>query len=150
MARKKNTPGLWVRIHDRIWQDDRVLDLAMRGEKGLAAIGVFVMSVAWAHHARRDGELPRGCLALIHGKKHHADLLVSVGLWESTKTGWSIPKYTEWQDTVEEIEAAKQAQSKGGKAGACQRWHRQPCGLPQCQTDPGNVIPITSEDARNG
>ena len=146
----KQTPGLWVRIHDRIWQDDRVLDLAMRGDRGVAAVGVFVMSVAWAHHSRRDGDLPRGCLPLIHGKKHHADLLVSVGLWESTKTGWRIPRYDDWQDTVEEIEATKRAQSTGGKVGACSRWHPQPCNLPECHAAPQNVIPITPEEARNG
>ena len=146
----KTTPGLWVRIHDRIWQDKRVLELAMRKDRGLAAISVFVMSVAWTHHARRDGDLPRGCLPLIHGTKHHADLLVEVGLWESTKTGWRIPRYADWQDTADEIEATKSAQSKGGKTGACLRWHPQPCSRPKCTADPRNVVHLPQEDSRNG
>lgn len=138
-----------MRIHDRIWQDDRVLELAMRGDKGLAAIGVFVMSVAWSHHDRRDGDLPRGCLPLIHAKKQHADLLVSVGLWESTKTGWLIPRYADWQDTTEEIDANKSRKSKAGRASHCARNHAQPCAEKRCQTA-SNVVSITSKGATNG
>lgn len=144
----RKRPGLWVRIHDRIWQDERVLDLAMRGDKGIAAVGVFVMSVAWSHHARRDGDLPRGVLPLIHGKKAHADALVEAGLWESTKDGWTIPKYEAWQDTQDEIEASKAKQSKGGKTGSCRRWHPQPCAKPECH-EVENVIPITQKESSN-
>jgi len=145
MARKKTTPGLWVRIHDQIWQDDRVLDLAVRGERGLAAVSVFVMSIAWSHHARRDGDLPRGCLALIHGQKRHADLLVEVGLWEATQTGWRITRYTEWQDTAEEIGAAKDAKRRAGLASACKKNHPQPCRNPECPAVTDNVLSIRKE-----
>lgn len=145
----KRRPGLWVRIHDRIWQDDRVLELAMRGDKGLAAIGVFVMSVAWSHHDRRDGDLPRGCLPLIHAKKQHADLLVSVGLWESTKTGWCIPRYAEWQDTAEEIEESRARKATAGHRRACLRWHDQPCADPACKPAQ-NVVRIDQNGVRNG
>lgn len=141
MGKSKKTPGLWVRVHDRIWQDERVLDLAMRGDRGLAAVSVFVMSVAWSHHDRRDGDLPRGCLPLIHGKKHHADLLVEVGLWESTKAGWRIPRYAEWQDTVAEIEASKADKARAGHRRACLRWHQQPCTSPDC--DPPKAATVT-------
>lgn len=150
MAARKKRPGLWVRIHDQIWQDERVLELATRGEKGLAAVSVFVMSVAWSHHAKRDGDLPRGCLALVHGKKHHADLLVEVGLWESTKAGWAIPKYTEWQDTADEIEENKAAKVAAGKKSACIKNHDQPCTDPDCAVGAGNVIQLEWEGSGNG
>lgn len=150
MSDPRRRPGLWVRIHDRIWQDERVLDLAMRGDKGLAAVSVFVMSVAWSHHAQRDGDLPRGCLPLVHGKKTHAALLVEVGLWETTKTGWTIPKYGQWQDTTTEIEQSKAAKVAGGKKRACTRWHTQPCARPGCQTGAGNVVQLRGEDTANG
>lgn len=146
----KKTPGLWVRIHDRIWQDERVLELAMRGDRGMAAVAVFVMSVAWSHHDRRDGDLPRGCLPLIHGRKVHADLLVEVGLWESTKTGWRIPRYDEWQDSQAEIEVKKQAKKKAGQASNCARNHPQPCTDPTCPTAADNVIHFDREGATNG
>lgn len=144
MAAKKR-PGLWVRVHDRIWQDDRVLDLAMRGDRGVAAVGVFVMSVAWSHHARTDGELPRGCLALIHGRKQHADALVEVGLWEATKTGWRIPRYEDWQDTSAEIDANVAAKSAAGRKSACLRYHVQPCRERDCPTGRNNVFTIGQE-----
>jgi len=147
---RRTFPGLWVRIHDRIWQDEDVLELATRGDRGLAAVSVFVMSVAWSHHAKRDGDLPKGCLALIHGKKHHADLLVEVGLWEATKTGWRIPKYDTWQDTVEQIEKSKAAKVAAGKKRACERWHTQPCTDPECRTDDvDNVIQISRDGEAN-
>lgn len=149
MAAKKR-PGLWVRVHDRIWQDDRVLDLAQRKDSGVAAVAVFVMSVAWSHHDRRDGDLPRGILPLIHGTKKHADMLVEVGLWESTTTGWRIPKYAEWQDTSEEIEAHKAKKSKAGKASYCARNHAQPCTDPDCPVGVSNVIEMEWKDTRNG
>lgn len=145
----KTTPGLWVRIHDRIWQDERVLELAMRNDKGLAATAVFVMSVAWSHHARQDGNLPRGVLALIHGRKSHADMLVEVGLWETTKTGWRIPKYADWQDTTDEVAASQAAKSAAGHKRACLRWHTQPCPDPACRPS-SNVIQIAREEPANG
>ena len=150
MGRGRSRPGLWVRIHDRIWQDERVLDLAMRGDKGLAAVAVFVMSVAWTHHAKRDGEVPRGALVLIHGRAHHADLLVKSGLWEATKDGWRIPKYEVWQDTAAEIEESRQAKAAAGHRRACLRWHSQPCTDPGCRAGRSNVVQMSVEERSNG
>lgn len=150
MAKSKKRPGLWVRVHDRIWQDERVLALADGGERGVAAVAVFVMSVAWSHHDRRDGDLPRGILPLIHGKKHHADLLVKAGLWETTQSGWRIPRYAEWQDTREEIAANQEAKRKAGLTSSCVKNHVQPCTDSECPIGADNVINIERGGAANG
>jgi len=140
------TPGNWVRIHDQIWQDERVLDLAMRGDKGISAVAVFVMGIAWTRHKRLDGRIPAGALPMIHGRKHHAEMLVAAGLWQPEGGGgWTIPKYTTWNETGDQIEAAKAAKVAAGRKSACRRNHSQPCSRPDCA--PSNVLRLEAKNA---
>lgn len=150
MARKTR-PGLWVRIHDAIYDDDKVLALIEDNPTtGLEAAAVFAFGIAWSKRNRKDGHIPKGALSRIHGKPKHATALVRVGLWQqSADGGWNIPAFNQWQDSSEEIDRARQSRAAAGRKSMCQRWHDQPCSKPECEQPTDNVwtLPLPAEEA---
>lgn len=148
MSRKKR-PGTWVRIHDAIYDDDKVLALIEDDVCGLEAVAVFAFGIAWSKRNRKDGYIPRGALSRIHGKPKHASALVKVGLWQqSADGGWTIPAFDMWQDLSDDIERARAARATATRKAMCKRWHDQPCKRDECR-DEGNVwaLPLAAEES---
>lgn len=59
-----------------------------------------------------------------HDGRAIADALVQIGAFESAVGGIRIPRYHRYNQSAEQLEAAKRKQSEGGKLGAAKRWSK--------------------------
>lgn len=116
----------WFRADTNFHTHDKILDLMAHGAKGKAAGFVYQCSLSYTVGNGNDGVIKKTALAFVHGTPNDARLLVEVGLWEATDTGWRIKNF----GTRQVVGAAQQskeeqvraAQSEGGKKGAEARW----------------------------
>jgi hypothetical protein len=151
-SRRKTRPGNWARLDTKIAEAPKILEL-LEDRGGLEAAAVYVFSIGWCKERGTDGTLPKGVLRLIHGTRKHADLLVKHELWETRRDGgWRIParSYAAWQDTADDVEAARAAKAAAGARAACRKWHAQPCTNRDCPAVDSNVIPLQIEEAHHG
>lgn len=114
----KKTPGLWVRVAQDTYRNEKFLDLVH--ERRHKAITVYLFALCWAAEHKTDGWIPRYALAQVHGTTADAETLCSRRLWESADGGWWIHEYSEWQTTNAEMAAASAAMSevRSGKKGS--------------------------------
>lgn len=92
----------WVRLDDNFPNHPKVIGLSDE------AFRVYVSGLCYASHYLTDGLLKDAVVRRL-GWVIGADELVSVGLWSTTKEGWQIASYGEYQSSKSDVEKAKQA-----------------------------------------
>lgn len=117
----------WYRSDTNFPTHDKVLDLVAHGAKGKAAGFVYQCALASAVANGTDGSIKKAALAFVHGTPADARLLVEVGMWQETPTGWRIKNFGTRQ-VVGASEQVKQdeisaARSAAGSAGAEAKHH---------------------------
>lgn len=81
----------------------------VRAHRAGAAMSTWLWALLYVREQETDGEIPKLALRLAWaGEKDarkHAEILVSVGLWEKSPEGWRICRYDAKNDTKAAIEA---------------------------------------------
>ena len=116
----------WVRLDANIATHDKILEL-VNTAGGYRSAFVYCCSLAYAGGHGTDGIIPFAAVGMIHGTRREASMLVDHGLWKPHRRGWLIHNWAERQQSTERTEALQEALSRGGKVGACRRWHNEKC-----------------------
>lgn len=118
----------WGRLDDGFDEHAKTLAL-LEHERGVEAIGLWTLCLAYAHRSRRKGKtaghLPVGLLRRYVGRDgaELAALLVEVNYWAaSDEGGWVIVNFAEYLPT----EKTSEARSIAGRKGAEKRWGKEP------------------------
>jgi hypothetical protein len=118
----------WVRLDSNIGTHDKVLDLLGR-PSGHKAFVLYICALGWCGGQGTDGLVPAGALAINHGSRRLADILVDVGLWEHAPGGaYQIRNWSRRQETAVVREIRRTMQTMGAKKANCKRWHGPDCG----------------------
>jgi hypothetical protein len=80
---------------------------------GCAALGLWTLCRSWAADNWSDGFIPERIVKRFSSRGSRVDLhvakLVEVGLWEPTEGGWQMHDYADWNMTVAERDAEREA-----------------------------------------
>lgn len=118
----------WVRLDTNIGTHDKVLTL-LSHKDGHKAFVLYVCALGWAGGQGTDGHIPAAALAVNHGNRRLADLLVDVGMWEHKEGGaYQIRNWARRQETATVREVRATLQAMGAKKANCKRWHGPDCG----------------------
>lgn len=118
----------WVRLDSNIAGHDKILALvSSKSSHRWQAAASYMFSLGYAGAHETDGHVAFAALGFVHGTRKTAELLVDVGLWEMTPTGWKIHNYEDRQQTAFVAETKRQAASEGARKAACTRWHNPGC-----------------------
>ncbi len=91
--------------------DDGFLDHPKAIEAGEDPASLYLRGLIYCAKHLTDGRIPKGALRILTGKRQadkHAARLVDVRLWEDTGDAWLVHDYHDWNDTAEEIRAARE------------------------------------------
>lgn len=120
----------WARLDDGFDEHAKTLAL-LELNRGIEAVGLWVLCLAYAHRSRRKGkvagQLPPGLLRRYVGRDgaELAALLVEVGYWEASEGGgWQIVNFDKYLPT----EKTSEARAIAGRKGAEKRWGVKPDG----------------------
>lgn len=112
----------WIRLDTNIPTNTKILELAGRGDKGLAAAFVYVASLAHAGGHETSGFIAKGALPFVHGKPAHARLLAEARLWIVVEGGWQIANWGERNLVGATSQALSEVRAAAGRKGAATRW----------------------------
>lgn len=112
----------WIALHDRMDEHPKIEPLTD------AAAWAFVRLLFYCHRHNNDGLIPkhrwskqspaiRKQLTTIQPDQKNP-------LVHEQDNGAQIHDYLDWQQSAEEVVAAKEASSKGGSLGNHKRWHK--------------------------
>lgn len=107
----------WVRLDTTIATNHKVLDLV--AAKKHRAVLTYILGLTYTGGHELDGFIPATALTFIHGTTADAKALVDAGMWETTRGGWRVNGWDEFQVSTEET---KKRREKAQKA-AMKRWH---------------------------
>jgi hypothetical protein len=97
----------WFKVDDSLADHPKVLRLqALKGWQG--ALALWVLAGAWASRHLTNGAVPGATVARLGASRRDADLLVSVGLWERTETGYAYHDWTSRNPTRNDVEARRE------------------------------------------
>lgn len=141
----------WGRLDDGFDEHAKTLAL-LEHERGVEAIGLWTLCLAYAHRSRRKGKtaghLPAGLLRRYVGRDgaELAALLVEVNYWEpSPEGGWLIVNFAEYLPT----EKTSEARSIAGRKGAEKRWGKTPDADSSEPSPDGNLPSVGHEGDGN-
>jgi hypothetical protein len=118
----------WVRLDANVGTHDKTLDLLSRRD-GHRAFALYICSLAWSGGQGTDGVIPGWALAVNHGTRRLADMLVDVGLYQHIEAGaYEIRNWALRQELSITSEMKRELQSMGGRKSACRRNHGAECG----------------------
>lgn len=122
-------PGLpWYRMDSNIASNDKILHLlADPSRDRWQAAASYMFACGWSQGQGTDGRVPSVALGFVHGNAKTARLLVKYRLWTEAVSGYQIVNFGERNPSSELAEAAKSAQSLGGRRGNCKRHHGDLC-----------------------
>ena len=86
----------WAKLDDRFHAHPKVEDA------GLAAIGLYAMSLSYAACYETDGMLPESWVRKQRAPSA-ARKLVELGLWERAEDGYLIPDFLDYNPSKDEI-----------------------------------------------
>jgi hypothetical protein len=113
----------WFRMDTDIYANAKVLDVvADHGQKGKAALAVYLFALGYAGAHLTDGVVSKGALRFVHGTPADARILVDAGLFDEVDGGWLICNYGEHQPSRATAEEIKRQRSEAGRKGAEKRW----------------------------
>lgn len=116
---------VWFKVDDGLPSHRKVMAIPRRDRS--AAIGLWTLAGAWCAHELTDGHVPEHMLEELASSKRFADLLVRVGLWETTDDGYLFHDWSPIQPTRAEVlakreeEAARKAEWRARRAAARRR-----------------------------
>lgn len=87
----------WFKVDDGFYSHPKVLAATHR------ARSLWVLAGSWSATNLTDGFVPLEALKLLNATKNDAQVLVSVGLWESAKGGYRFHQWCEFQPTRETV-----------------------------------------------
>jgi hypothetical protein len=110
----------WAKLSDDFHSHRRV------ASSSLEAIGLYAKALSYVARYLTDGLVDEGYVRReIPGKQRRkrivAELLES-GLWEIAEGGYTIRSYLKHNPTREQVEAKREAQSRGGRKAMQRRW----------------------------
>ena len=117
----------WVRLDSNLPTHDKTLWLLSHGARGYRGVAVYAMGLAYCGGNGTDGLITFHALPVVHGTKADAALLVEAELWVPDREGWRVRNWRERQPSAEQVDAVRESRRRAGAAGACKRWHDQPC-----------------------
>jgi hypothetical protein len=144
----------WGRVDDT-WYDHPKLD-ELDGESEwpdrLAAAGLNSLAWSWCNRFLTDGHVPAATVGKLGGSRALAELLVSVGLWEMSRSGYQIHDFLVYNDSRKQVleRRAKEAKRKADYRAAKSKRIRRPAGSPggtPSTTEP-NVPPVVRAESR--
>jgi hypothetical protein len=104
----------WGRVDDTYYDHPKLELLVGDGEwpDRLAAAGLNALAWSWCNRFLTDGHIGRGSVARLGGTIELAELLVSVGLWETTSTGYLVHDFLAFNDSREQVLARRQKEAE--------------------------------------
>jgi hypothetical protein len=151
----------WGRIDDT-WYDHPKLDLlddVNEWPDRLAAAGLDSLAWSWCNRFLTDGHVPTATVTKLGGTRELAELLVGIGRWEVSQTGYQIHDFLVYNDSRQEVlerrkkEADRKAAYRAAKAGKKPSKRRpagSPAGTPRSKAAnvPGGVPPVVRAESQ--
>ena len=113
----------WFRMDTDIYANPKILEvIEAHGNKGKAAIAVYLFALAYSGAHLEDGVIKRGVLRAVHGTPADARILVEGGLFDDHADGWVIHNYYVHQPSRLTAEELSRKRADAGRKGAESRW----------------------------
>lgn len=117
----------WFRIDDGFYDHPKVGELEDH-DCFAASVALWVLAGTWSARHLTDGEVPDRQVRKLGFTDEDAGALVSVGLWERRKDGYSFHKWTEHQPTKAAVESKRTADRV--RKESARKSRRNPSGQP--------------------
>ncbi|WBL18491.1 hypothetical protein [Citricoccus sp. NR2] len=110
----------WVRLDSRLPSNPKVLELLSR-TGGHKAAFAYICGLSYCGDKGTFGDIPSAALPFLHATKREANLLVKVGLWTATETGYKVHDWDDYQPSRQYVDRVKKQRSEAARA----RWDKQ-------------------------
>lgn len=121
----------WSKLDDRLDSHPKFLRL---WSSSPAAVGLWTFGLTYSARHALAGFVPEEALLLWRADQGDAELLVSVGLWETAEGGWRIHDFADYNPSADLRKKRAEAGRKGGKASGKTRRDRS-SGLKQSEAN---------------
>lgn len=96
----------YAKLSNEFWRSPSVMEML---DTNPAALGYYVAAVSYASDNLTDGLIEeRVAKHSLHVPEDVINFLVEIGKWEVVEGGWLIHNYAKWQNSREQIEAARE------------------------------------------
>lgn len=96
----------YAKLSNEFWRSPSVMEML---DTNPAALGYYVAAVSYASDNLTDGLIEeRVAKHSLHVPEDVIAFLVDIGKWEVVEGGWLIHNYAKWQNSREQIEAARE------------------------------------------
>ena len=96
----------YAKLSNEFWRSPSVMEML---DTNPAALGYYVAAVSYASDNLTDGLIEeRVAKHSLHVPEDVINFLVEIGKWETVEGGWLIHNYAKWQNSREQIEAARE------------------------------------------
>ncbi len=96
----------YAKLSNEFWRSPSVMEML---DTNPAALGYYVAAVSYASDNLTDGLIEeRVAKHSLHVPEDIISFLVEIGKWEAVESGWLIHNYAKWQNSREQIEAARE------------------------------------------
>lgn len=96
----------YAKLSNEFWRSPSVMEML---DTNPAALGYYVAAVSYASDNLTDGLIEeRVAKHSLHVPEDVIAFLVDIGKWETVEGGWLIHNYAKWQNSREQIEAARE------------------------------------------
>lgn len=110
----------WVRIDDRFYMHPKFVSASDE------AVALWVRAIAYCNAYETDGAIPAAALGMLSRAKKPKQVaaeLVSLGLWQEHRAGWTVHDYGTYQPLKAQLEAERRS-----KRERQQRWRERSSG----------------------
>ena len=105
----------WLRLDDGFGDHPKIVGLSDR------AFRAHVLGLVYCARQATDGFVPKAAAPRGNATRE----LERAGLWSTTRGGWMIHDFLEYNPSRAESDSNRRAKSMAGAKGAASRWHRQ-------------------------
>lgn len=134
----------WVKLDDQFFRHPKVV------EAGRDARDLYLAGLCFCGSGLTDGSIPAQALRIlgadadIDDPRHAASILVIVGLWEATSSGFIVHDYHDYQPSAEKVKADRVAAAERMRRGRSGEQSTPPSGgspelLPNTNGSTGEV-----------
>jgi hypothetical protein len=124
----------WVRLEDDFPENPKII------EAGPVASWLHIKAIAFCNRQLTDGFVSYATVRWMNGAAS-AKVLVRVGLWETTKGGYLIHDYLEYQPSRAEVLDRREKRAASGKLGGLARAKQLAKQIPR-QTPSPVPVPV--------
>lgn len=133
----------WAKVDDKLHMSVKW----RRASKGARAL--WTTALSWCSDQETGGEVPRHMLRALDGTLSDAKNLVSVGLWDEVRDGWTFHDWSEYNPDAASARAVREAKSEGAQRSNHVRWHVKRHvtvpGCEFCESHPGSHLRSDSD-----